>query len=81
MHFNWHKITTNYTDVLSEYAEKLRYEDIPPEVIERAKMIMLQTIGVSLAAKHAPCTQKAITMAVAANGGPGGTVTGWVSVS
>ena len=79
MHYNWHSITTNYTDVLSEFTEKIKYEDIPPEVIERAKMIMLQTIGVSLAAKDVPGTRKAIEMALAANGGPGGSVTGWVS--
>ena len=36
---------TTYTQELSEYAEQLSYEDIPPEVVERAKMILLQTIG------------------------------------
>ena len=30
---------TTYTQELSEYAEQLSYEDIPPEVVERAKMI------------------------------------------
>ena len=79
MHYSWHTITTNYTDVLSEFTEKIKYEDIPPEVIERAKMIMLQTIGVSLAAKEVPGTKKAIELALAANGGSGGQVTGWVS--
>lgn len=79
MHYSWHTITTNYTDVLSEFTEKIKYEDIPPEVIERAKMIMLQTIGVSLAAKEVPGTKKAIELARAANGGSGGQVTGWVS--
>ena len=42
---------TTYTQELSEYAVGLRYEDIPPEVVERAKMIMLQTVGAALAAK------------------------------
>ena len=79
MHYNWHKIETNYTDVLSDFTVNTNYEDIPPEVIERAKMIMLQTVGVSLAAKDVPGTQKAIKMALAANGGAGGTTTGWVS--
>lgn len=45
---------TNYTQKLSEYTVGLKYEDIPPEVVERAKMIMLQTIGVTLAAKGTP---------------------------
>ncbi len=79
MHYSWHKIETNYTDILSEFTEKTRFEDIPPEVVERAKMIMLQTIGVSLAAKDVPGTKKAAEMALAANGGAGGTATGWVS--
>ena len=79
MHYSWHKIDTNYTDILSEFTVNTNYEDIPPEVIERAKMIMLQTIGVSLAAKNVPGTKKAAEMALAANGGPGGTTTGWVT--
>ena len=28
---------TTYTQTLSEYAANLKYEDIPPEVVERAK--------------------------------------------
>ena len=36
---------TTYTQTLSEYTETLRYEDIPADVVERAKMIMLQTAG------------------------------------
>ncbi len=70
---------TTYTQTLSRFTRQLSYEDIPPEVIERAKMIVLQTLGVSLAAKNVPGSRKAIEMARAANGGPGGTTTGWVS--
>ena len=68
---NWLTPTT-YTQELSEYAVNLKYEDIPPEVIERAKMIMLQTIGVSLAAKDTEISRKIRKMAVEANGGEGG---------
>ncbi len=68
---------TTYTQELSEYAEKLKYEDIPAEVIERAKMILMQTIGVSLGAKDTPIAAKAIRMADEANGGEGGPVTLW----
>ena len=60
---NWLTPTT-YTQELSEYAVNLKYEDIPPEVIERAKMIMLQTIGVSLAAKDTEISRKIRKMAV-----------------
>ena len=70
---------TNYTQKLSEYTVGLKYEDIPPEVVERAKMIMLQTIGVTLAAKGTPIYDKAVKMAREANGGDGGGVTMWGS--
>lgn len=63
---------TTYTQQLSEYTEKLKFEEIPPEVVERAKMIMLQTIGVTLAARNTPTTEKVMQMSTQANGGPGG---------
>ena len=68
---------TTYTQELSEYAANLKFEDIPPEVVERAKMIMLQTIGVALGAKGTPIYDKALRMAREANGGDGGAVTMW----
>ena len=73
---NWLTPTT-YTQELSEYAVNLKYEDIPPQVIERAKMIMLQTIGVTLAAKDTPISEKVRKMALEANGGENGPVTLW----
>ena len=68
---------TTYTQQLSEYTEGLKYEDIPAEVVERAKMILLQTIGVSLAAKGTPIYDKVMKMAREANGGDGGATTVW----
>ena len=68
---------TTYTQELSEYAANLKYEDIPPEVVERAKMILLQTIGVGLGAKGTPIYEKALRMAKEANGGVGGATTMW----
>ena len=44
---------TNYTQVLAEYAANLTYDKIPAEVIERAKLMTLHTLGVSLAALEA----------------------------
>ena len=70
---------TTYTQELSEYAVGLRYEDIPPEVVERAKMIMLQTVGAALAAKGTPIHDKIMKMAHEANGGSGGGTTVWGS--
>ena len=68
---------TTYTQQLSEYTANLKFEDLPPEVVERAKMILLQTIGVSLAAKNTAITQKALKMAEEANGGNGGPTSVW----
>ena len=67
---------TTYTQQLSEYTEKLKFEEIPPEVVERAKMIMLQTIGVTLAARNTTTTEKVMQMSTQANGGPGGPQSG-----
>lgn len=70
---------TTCTQTLAEYAESLNYEDIPAEVVERAKMILLQTLGASLAAKGTPIARKAEKMAMEANGGEGGPATVWGS--
>lgn len=75
---NWLTPTT-YTQELSEYAADLKYEDLPPEVVERAKMILLHTVGASLAASSTPAAAKARQMAVEANGGEGGSTTVWGS--
>ena len=68
---------TTYTQTLSEYTENLKYEDIPPEVVERAKMIMLQVIGVALGAKDTSIAKKVCRMAEEANGGEGGSNIVW----
>ena len=60
---------TTHTQELSEYTVGLKYEDLPAEVVERAKMIMLQTIGVTLAAKNTAISDKIRQMALEANGG------------
>ena len=60
---------TTYTQTLSEYTENLKYEDIPADVVERAKMIMLQTVGAALAAKGTPIAEKVCRMSEEANGG------------
>ena len=59
---NAQDITTNYTQTLAEFTASLKYEDIPPEVLERAKHFTMQTIGVSLGAKGLPMTDKAIAI-------------------
>ena len=79
MGFRVNKVDTNYTQVLSEYLEKITYDQIPDEVLERAKMIALQTIAVSLAAKESPIAENVLKLAKALNGGEGGKATSWIS--
>ena len=69
---------TTHTQALSEYTVNLKYEDLPAQVVERAKMIMLQTIGVTLAARDTAISEKIRQMALEANGGEaGGATTVW----
>lgn len=69
---------TEYTQKLADYAVDLSYENIPEEVIERAKMLTLHTLGVSLAAKPIELSQSAVKVAKAANGGTGGEASVWL---
>lgn len=71
--------TTIYTQQLSEYVEGLKYEDLPAEVVERAKMLLLHTVGVALAAGETDIAAKVQAMAREANGGEGGPTTLWGS--
>ena len=59
---NADQITTQYTKTLSEFVANLKYEDIPPEVRERAKLIAMQTIGVGLATKGTPIGERAVNI-------------------
>lgn len=78
MGFSIHHITTDYTQTLAEYAYNLSYEQLPPEVVERAKAIMVQTIGVALAADGVPMSKKALHLGKCFNG-LGGDATAWIS--
>jgi len=39
-----------YTKILADYLSELKYEDIPAEVIERAKLVTLHTLGAAISA-------------------------------
>ena len=71
--------TTTYTQQLSEYIEQLKYEDLPAEVLERAKMLLIHTIGAALAAGNTDTAAKVSKMAREANGGEVGPTTVWGS--
>lgn len=75
---NGHETRTDYTRQLCSYIKNTSYEDIPPLVIERAKMFVLHTIGVSLCASALPQGRDVISMARELSGGSGtGEATLW----
>lgn len=71
------EVNTRYTETLSEYVEKLRYEDIPAEVRERVKFAISHTIGAALAA--APMQLAKSADKVGKEISPSGAATSWIS--
>lgn len=57
---NSDSIHTQYTQELAAFTKNLKYEEIPPEVITRAKNMVMQTIGVSLGCKGMALADKAV---------------------
>jgi 2-methylcitrate dehydratase PrpD len=56
---------------LAQYATSLKYEDIPTEVVERAKDCIIDTVGACVLGAHMPWTQIVIEYAKR-NSAPGG---------
>ncbi len=71
-------LSTHYTQTLAEYAWNLKYEDLPDEVVERAKCILIHTFGAALASSGVDMSRKAIETGKAFNGGAGGGATAWI---
>lgn len=69
--------TTHYTKTLAEYFVNLKYEDIPAEVLERAKLLTLHALGVSIAGFQIKLAADAASIAEQMNGGEGGEATIW----
>lgn len=70
-------VKTNYTDQLSQFLVDLRYEDIPAEVLDRAKCMTLHTIGCAIAAADMSMTESANR--IAEEIGSGGRATSWTT--
>lgn len=77
MGFNVHEITTDYTKQMCHFIKTLKYEDIPPAVIERAKMMLMQTVGVSLCSMDLQQVKDVIAIAKEMSPGSEGTATLW----
>ena len=42
----------NLTEKFAEFCEQLKYEDLSPEVIKRTKLLILDTVGIIIRARH-----------------------------
>lgn len=62
MGFNHHEIKTNRTQVLSEYINSARFEDFPANVVERAKQILIETVGEAIASVESEAAKKALAL-------------------
>jgi 2-methylcitrate dehydratase PrpD len=52
-----------YTQILADYLSALKYEDIPAEVLERAKLVTLHTIGAAISSLRSKSAQDIIRIA------------------
>ena len=78
MGFNQHgPLATDYTQQICRFIKTLKYEDIPPAVIERAKMMVMQTIGVSLCSAELQQIKDVIEISKEMSPGGEGTATLW----
>ena len=78
MGFNQHgPFATDYTRQLCHFIKSLKYDDIPPAVIERAKMMIMHTCGVSLCSSQLKQVKDAIAISKEMSAGNGGNATLW----
>ena len=59
---------------LADYAVKLRYEDLPPDVVRTVKRTILDTIGCAIGGYEAGPSQIAVKLAAGVTATPGATV-------
>lgn len=80
MGFNYHgEVTTDRTKQLCHFIKTLKYEDIPPAVIERAKMHIMHTVGVSLCSAELKQVKDAMALSEEMSAGGGGDATQWAT--
>ena len=81
MGFSMNKLQGDATAKLSAYTKNLKYDDIPPEVSERAKMINMHAIAAALASAPTEVSRRVIELGKQMNGGAGGEATLWIDGS
>ena len=47
-------IRSTLSDILCQFCEELHFEDMPPEVIEKTKLLILDLVGIILATQAEP---------------------------
>ncbi|MBV9814623.1 MAG: MmgE/PrpD family protein [Alphaproteobacteria bacterium] len=57
------------------FVANLRYEDLPPEVVDRAKGVTLQALSSALIARHMPASRQALALMQEEEAGGGGAAT------
>ncbi len=65
-----------YSRVYAKYIVDLKYEDLPPEVVEKAKMHLLDALGNIFAAHEMPWSQMVVNVVKSMGGEPQATIAG-----
>lgn len=77
MSYSRHTFSTDYTRQICKYIMDSKFEDFSPLVMERARMMSLHCVGVSLCASELPPCQDAIAIAKEMSPGNEGVATLW----
>src|SRR5690606_24995146 len=59
------------TQILASYASGVRYEDLPDEVIDKAKQLVLDLLGIAIRAHADEDSSRSVLQAVSRIAGPG----------
>ena len=78
MGYNVHgPLATDLTKQMCHFIKTVTYDDIPPAVIERAKMMIMQTVGVSICSAELQLVKDAIEISKEMSPGSEGVATLW----
>ncbi len=64
----------NVLEAMADHAARVKYEDLPASVVERAKLFVLDSLGVALAGAHAPGCREVVRLVQEWGGSPESTV-------
>ena len=55
---------TNVTEKMAEFCEKIKFEILPEAVVKRTKLLILDTVGIIIRARHDAESTKSLISAV-----------------